>query len=744
VSGHVYEADGVTPIGGAQVRLQGTTSPVVVSAPDGSFTLPVTFPGLERVAASIPYDPAAPIHYNTDGTSALDGDTGIEIRLPRIPLTSGDPLLLQDSQFCGNCHAEQHAQWLTSNHSGAAGDAWVLDLFSGTGTPGGSAGYVYTDLHDPGETGFCATCHAAIEDVTDPGNVMLDAVTAPAALDGVGCMTCHAVDSVNDNLDALHHLGKASYRFPSESPPNPDWTFVWGPLPDVIFGMRNAESPVHRDSLFCASCHQYNRPGTPVPGQTTYTEWLASPFAVPGPGFRGCPECHMPEAATSGPIVSGGPVRPASQRHDHAFVGATPAGLAGAIQLVASAQEIGGGLLQVVVQVTNQGAGHSFPTGISIRNALLVVTASRLGVPLVQASGPRVPFWADDGVPGQQPGDYAGQPGKGYARILEGRINDAGPTLRPVLFIDAEGVYSDTLLASGQADTSTLVFALPPGTQPGDTALVTVQLLYRRAFRATAVTKGWTQTPQGGPIEIEVAREDLQVPLSTSLVPVEGELVHGTARELDLSAAVVPDVDLFGFRQQPWSSYEVVVDGTTGDVGSGGSGPALDLVAAADGTTVIQPSTAAGSGPSRALRFENASAATVVDRVVRVRSQGCTTDCTSDDRYRIRAWETTLSLARFNNSASQVTVLVLQNPTGATVTGHAWLRDPAGPVVASLAFTIPARGSFVLDTSTLAAGTGGTLSISHDAPYGSLLGKAVALEVATGFTFDTPLASRSR
>jgi hypothetical protein len=744
VSGHVFETDGLTPISGAQVRLQGTTAPVVVTAADGSYTLPVTLVGIEHVAASVPYDPAAAVHYNTDGRPATDGETGVDILLPRIPTTDGNPLLLPDSQFCGNCHAEQHAQWVTANHAGAAVDAWTLDLFSGTGTPGGSAGYVYKNLHDPGETGFCATCHAAIEDVTNPGNVMLDAVTAPAALDGVGCMTCHAVDYVNNNVDALNDMGNATYRFPTESPPNPDWTFVWGPLPDVILAMRNAESAVHRDSRFCASCHEYDRPGTSVPGQTTYEEWLASPYSVPGPGFRSCQGCHMPEAPSSGPIVSGGPDRPANQRHDHAFVGATPASLAAAIQLTATAQEVGGGLLQVVAQVTNQGAGHAFPSGVSIRNAILVVSASRMGAPLLQTSGSVVPFWADDDVAGQQPGDYAGQPGKGFARILQGRINDTGPTVRPVLFVDAESVYSDTLLASGQSDTSTLTFALPPGTLPGDVADVSVSLLYRRAFRATAVTKGWTQTPQGGPPEIEVAHQDLQVTLSTTLVPVKADLVHGVVRDLDLGASGVAGVDLFGFRQEPQSSYEVVVDGTTGDIGGAGSGPALDLVAAADGATVIQPSVGAGTGWSRSLRFENASADPVVDRDVRVRSQGCTTTCTVDDRYRIRAWETTLSLARFNNSATQITVLVLQNTTATTVTGHVWLRDSAGGAVASIPLTVAPHGSSVLNTSTVAPGVGGTLTVSHDAPYGGLVGKSVALEPATGFTFDAPLLPRSR
>jgi hypothetical protein len=35
------------------------------------------------------------------------------------------------------------------------------------------------------------------------------------------------------------------------------------------------------------------------------------------------------------------------------------------------------------------------------------------------------------------------------------------------------------------------------------------------------------------------------------------------------------------------------------------------------------------------------------------------------------------------------------------------------------------------------------MSIAHDARYGDLTGKTVALEPATGFSFDTPLVPRT-
>ena len=155
------------------------------------------------------------------------------------------------------------------------------------------------------------------------------------------------------------------------------------------------------------------------------------------------------------------------------------------------------------------------------------MTATLNGQPLAQAAGPTVPFWGSDDVPGEQPGDFAGLPGKGFAKILEGRINGQGPTVRPVLFIDAEGVFSNTLIPSGATDTTTIEFQLPPGVPPGAKVAIEARLLYRRTFRALQVTKGWTQSAHGGPIETEVARQAADVTLER----LRGRSPHGVAVE---------------------------------------------------------------------------------------------------------------------------------------------------------------------------------------------------------------------
>jgi hypothetical protein len=544
IAGVVVDGESDQPIAGARVHLQADPqSPVVSTGADGSFSLPVNPTEMVVVTAAVRYDRDAAINYGTGGTLASNGQTAVTIRLFAIPAVD-DPnyqMWVAQAADCGNCHEDQLHQWQESNHATAGTDEWVRDLYSGDGTPGGSAGYVFVDSHDAEDSGFCSTCHHPMEDVFDPGNVRFNEVTSTAGLEGVSCVACHQMDAVNHAVSELHHLGNSTYRFPDD-PIVSTTQFVWGPLDDVTFsGMKASYAPVFSEARFCASCHEYNRPGTSVPGQTPYTEWLASPYSVPGPGFRSCQDCHMPEEDGPGYLVDpigNPPLRPAEQRHRHEMVGATQTTLEESILLDASVFEAGGRIV-VSADVTNQGSGHAFPTGVSIRNAMLVVSATWNGVPLTRLEGPTIPFWADDNVPGKQDGDYAGEPGKGFARVLEGRINGQGPVIRPVLFIDGEAVFSETRIPSGTMDRTELEFAVPPGAQAGDTVVVETRLLYRRAWRALAVTKGWTATPQGGPIEIQIASTYDTVELTqggaTVAIPMTGPF--GTASLIVVLAA---------------------------------------------------------------------------------------------------------------------------------------------------------------------------------------------------------------
>ena len=220
------------------------------------------------------------------------------------------------------------------------------------------------------------------------------------------------------------------------------------------------------------------------------------------------------------------------------------------------------------------------------------------------------------------------------------------------------------------------------------------------------------------------------------------ELTHGSSLWDDLSGpAGEAGQDAFRLSQSAWSSYEVMLDGVSGD-----ASPAVLERLAADNVTVLQTGTGTAVAGVRSLRWENASGAVVSNQHVRARSGGCTSACGPDDVYRIRAWETTGRIARFNNGSSQATVLLLQNPAAQPVAGRAHFWSAAGSLLATHPFTLGGRATLVLNTSGVPglAGQAGSVTVTHDGGYGGLVGKAVSLEPATGFSIDSPMSPRPR
>ena len=212
-------------------------------------------------------------------------------------------------------------------------------------------------------------------------------------------------------------------------------------------------------------------------------------------------------------------------------------------------------------------------------------------------------------------------------------------------------------------------------------------------------------------------------------------LAHGTSVRGDLATGP----DTYRLTQGPRGSFEVLVDGASGDVGPGLRLERLSF----DGSTVLQSGTPTGTGNAVSLRWENTLAGPVTSQYVRVRSGQCTTNCGADDVYRVRAFETTCSAARFNNAGGQVTVVLLQN-ISPPATGRLYFWSTSGVLLHTQTFTLGARASLALDTSSLAPlqQQSGSVTLSHDAPYGGLSGKTVAIEPASGFAFDTAFLPR--
>ncbi len=148
-----------------------------------------------------------------------------------------------------------------------------------------------------------------------------------------------------------------------------------------------------------------------------------------------------------------------------------------AVTMTSDAQR-DGQALRVNVSVTNDKTGHAVPTDAPIRSVMLIVEAlDANGKQLAMRAGPALPEWT---------GNYAGQSGRAYAKILKDNWTGESPTAaywRPTTIVE------DTRLFPLKTDASAYAFDLPEG----EVATVHIKLIYRSAFQKLAQQKGWTE-----------------------------------------------------------------------------------------------------------------------------------------------------------------------------------------------------------------------------------------------------------
>jgi hypothetical protein len=174
-----------------------------------------------------------------------------------------------------------------------------------------------------GRPAWCVGCHAPLA----PDPLAVDDTDAKAS-QGVGCAACHLRDG---RMVSLH-----------AAPGSPHDTAI-----DPAFGT----------TALCARCHEFSFPilgargqlerYTDEPMQATVSQFLQSGLA----GAMDCADCH---AATGA---------------GHAFPGShDPAMVASALEISLCHAALGG---ELVVELTNRGAGHNVPTGGVHRHMVL-------------------------------------------------------------------------------------------------------------------------------------------------------------------------------------------------------------------------------------------------------------------------------------------------------------------------------------------------------------------------------------
>lgn len=236
-------------------------------------------------------------------------------------------------------------------------------------------------------------------------------------------------------------------------------------------------------------------------------------------------------------------------------------------------------------------------------------------------------------------------------------------------------------------------------------------------------------------------------------------LRHGALQlDHDLEgAAAAPDNDWMMIRVKNGHSYEARVssDVLYWDPACGSPPcPRFDRVNAA-GTVLtagaVTSDDAAGFelGPGQGLVSSGMSvrwiSATDGKEFVRARGDEAV-DLPAGSLYRVEFLDTTFFVPRWNSTATQTTVFIIQNTTNATVSGSLLLHNAGGTLLHTQPLSILQNGVAVFSTAGVAAlaGQSGSARVVHTGGWGALAGKAVALEPGTGFTFDTPMTPLPR
>ncbi|MCP5021986.1 MAG: hypothetical protein GY930_09420 [bacterium] len=502
VSGTVKDATTLAPIADAIVGVQ-TTPFRAVSASDGTFEIYLA-PGNNQIVAG------GKKGFFNSSVAANAASFDIEILLTEVPLGTNTGYAFVDSTDCGVCHPNQEAEWNNSAMALAGTNTWVHDIYAGDGTAGGLGGFVYTRdsvFAGTNPDSECASCHQPERWVSAGFSGRMEGPTdgtypSAAVTHGISCDVCHKIADVD--RDKINTPG----IFPGAVTINlPDSGQIqYGAYPDSDFHAAGTMEPAYQPQLMaevCGACHQdkndpdENHSYNGIISEPTYTEWKESAFGDPNSiHFKTCVDCHMPATGATQACINVPYHRDPSAIRSHVIEGTTAAFLDNAVELTLQANDVGGEL-QVQVDILNSLTGHHVPTGVTIRNMILVVQAwedgnDPLTDPLVNTSTQVIHGLGGVGNPAQ--GYYAGLPGKFFAKHNHDATG-AGPTF----FTDATGILFDTRIPALATDTTNYTFSMP-ATGTG-TVHVRARLIYRRSFRFLTDAKGWTQDGHGNPLE---------------------------------------------------------------------------------------------------------------------------------------------------------------------------------------------------------------------------------------------------
>ncbi len=431
----------------------------------------------------------------------LHAAAGISFEHAFLPLTERLTL------GCRDCHGEIiYDEWAASAHARGADNPIFLTLYNGTNVAGvrgagiqfGTSPYYYNKqivppaanaagvgpgfrLDFPETAGNCAACHLPSPALDAPYSTDPNAASGVDAR-GSHCDFCHKIVDVKldseSGLPAENRPGVLSLELVR---PGGGEQVFFGPYDDVDVGP-DTYLPLMKQSQICAPCHNAAFWGVPI--YQSFAEWLESPYNDPESGHT-CQDCHMrPDGETDNFAPGRGGLRrdPASLP-THLFPGAgDPALLADAVRMLVETSRQGG-TLTVSVTIENDRTGHHIPTDSPLRQMILLVeAAAETGETLPLLEGPTLPEWTGSGDPAG--GNFAGLPGRAYAKILQDVWTGDTPAAS---YWNPTRIVTDNRIPAMGEDSTTYHFATPDEGQ----LQVQVRLLFRRAYKSLADQKGW-------------------------------------------------------------------------------------------------------------------------------------------------------------------------------------------------------------------------------------------------------------
>jgi hypothetical protein len=489
VAGTIVNSAG-TPVADAIVRIQGTDN-VTHTDKSGRFRLARRREPKDIVISAWKHE------YYGGGAPAKWGDRDVAIDLQRYPTTDNRDyqwIAPRASEGCVKCHGDSIVpQWENNLHSQAATNVLVRTMYSGTDVNGNKEPRL-SHRHDfPGNPGNCAACHAPGAAMDRPYGVFLDEVQGVNRA-GVHCDFCHKVFDARIPQPSMPGVLSVELR----RPPTSNRNLFFGPFDDTSQD-DDSYLPLQTRSRFCAPCHNHRSWGVPI--YTSFPEWFESPYRARG---TECQDCHN---APDGKVSNVAPTQPSSLNRDpmrvpsHKLMGEDRKAFISSAVTLETAGERLADRIRITIRTTNSGAGHHFPTGQPMRNALVVVCATDdKGNSLPLLKGSLLPVHA---------GDHAGHPGRFYAKVLEEvPTNYPDRPSRPIRVPAPQWaqtrIQSDTRIPALATDESCFEFS---GPKMGRIRVET-KLIYRRTFPSFAKLKGW-DIP-----DIPVASETLTIDLA--------------------------------------------------------------------------------------------------------------------------------------------------------------------------------------------------------------------------------------